>query len=406
LLHRNYDGDSQQGWSAPSEPPQVDRSGFFWLAGAGLLAIFRLVPFLPPEVNSFAGGHYLFSYSAGFHKRALPGALLSTHFERLTAATIYSISLCTLAAFTVALVLFMRKALLSSRATFVLGLVLLGSPAILPHFAYSLGYFDPLLVICALLALAVFATPLPEWLKVPLAFLPCAIGVLIHESFVLAAFPVVIACTLMGGKSRAAALCALAFLVVTLTALVQLHGQPSIPLDRYMTEAAARTDVKLNFEAFEFLYFQPRQNFSYLLQHYSSVLTDARLLAGLIVPIPYFLLLRDLFRATVDAAGLPIRMKLWIAGCILAPLALLLVGFDALRWASFACLNCSILICQAITADRSGAVEKALSRYVFSVRFMTLALLSFAVAPLHVVDGNAIATGVHSIARGLRLVQW
>jgi hypothetical protein len=90
---------------------------------------------------------------------------------------------------------------------------------------------------------------------------------------------------------------------------------------------------------------------------------------------------------------------------VLAPLALILVGFDALRWVSFACLNCSLLVFECSRAEAPEARE-ALTLYLHSPRFWILALLSFTLGPLHVVDGNGVATGIHSIAHGLGLVRW
>ena len=161
----------QPGAPAMSERmPAVRPQHGLWLALAGLLVAFRVIPFLPVEVNSFAASHYLFSYNAGFHKRALPGAVLAACFDHVSSAAIYAISLCTLAAFAIALVLVLRKPLLGSRTALVLGLTLLGAAGVLPHFAYSLGYFDPILVICAVLAYGALASSLADWMKVTLAF--------------------------------------------------------------------------------------------------------------------------------------------------------------------------------------------------------------------------------------------
>jgi len=377
-----------------------------WLALAGLLVAFRLIPFLPAEVNSFAASHYLFSYNAGFHKRALPGAVLASCLDHVSSATIYAVSLGTLAAFVIALMLVMRKSLLSSKTSLVLGLTLLGAAGILPHFAYSLGYFDPLLVICAVLARAALGSSAADWLKVTVAFAFCAIGVLTHEIFILAAFPLVVGRTLISGGPRTSALWILTILVAAVTVIVQVAGQPTLPLDEYMSQASARTDVKADIEAFRLLYFHPGENFSYLVEHYSNALTDARLLAGLLVPVPYFLLLRDLFQTATAVAVVSNRTRLMIWACIFAPLVLVLGGFDVLRWVSFACLNCSVLIFEYLRGARAGAVEEALRGYVFSARFVILALLTYSLGALHVVDGNAIATGIHALARGLQLVQW
>jgi hypothetical protein len=374
-----------------------------WLCVVLLFAACRLVAYLPPDINDFATSHYLFSYAAGFHKRALIGSLLGLYFDRLGAATVYAISLCTLALLVVALLLFLRRALLTSSTMLILGVVLLGAPAVLPHFAYAIGYFDPVLVICALLALGVLAAPLPDWLKVPIAFLPCAFGVLTHESFALAAFPLVAGCLLI---ARRKLIWTLTMAVLALTVVVQVVGHPTIGLDEYMRMATARTDMQINAEAFELLYFQPRENLYYLVRHYSSIATEVRLLAGLIVPIPYFVMLRDLYTRAAGASAMTAGTRLVVCICIFAPVVLALIGFDVLRWASFVCLNCSILICECVRSDGSGAAVEAVSRYVRSRRFVLLALLSFSLGALHVVDSNSLGSGVHAMARGLGLVQW
>jgi succinate dehydrogenase hydrophobic anchor subunit len=128
------------------------------------------------------------------------------------------------------------------------------------------------------------------------------------------------------------------------------------------------------------------------------------LVAGLLVPIPYFVLLRDLFKIATERADLTARVRVAVTACLLAPLALMLVGFDTLRWVSFVCLNCSLVIFMLVRVDSSGAVEMAVSDYMRSARFAVLALLSLALGPLHVVEGNGIMTGIRAAAHGLGLL--
>jgi hypothetical protein len=385
---------------------QETASNRLWLPAAAVFILVRLLVFLPGEINTFAASHYLFSYTNGFQKRALVGAVLGLSFNYLTADLIYALSLGVLMALAIALLAFVRRPLLMSKEMLGLGLVLLGAPAVLPHFAYAIGYFDPILIICALLTLAILDSTLVGWLKLSLALIPCVIGVLTHESYALNAFPLILACTLVSPKSEKMPIVILTGAVCVMTVMVQAFGQPSIPVDQYMSHAAVRTDVVLDLEAFQLLYFHLRENFIYLAQHYSSMMTVARLVAGLIVPIPYFLLLADLFRLMTQAVGISRRRILVLGVCLLAPLLLALVGFDVLRWVSFACLNLSLLIFACIRSDDSGRVRDALTRYVHSARFWGLALFSYTLGPLHVVDGNGIATGIHALAHGLALVRW
>jgi hypothetical protein len=379
------------------------RPGWMWFTGAIVLLAYRLIAFLPPEVNSFAASHYLFSYTAGFHKRGLPGAVLGLAFQQVSAVTIYVLSLCMLGVMTVALLLVLYDRLRASAAMLVLCLVVLGAPGALPHFAYALGYFDPILIICSLLALLVLKSSLADPVKVAAAFVPCAVGVLTHESFVLTAFPLIGACTFAVGNDRKGAFWTLTGLVLVLTALVQAVGQPSIPLEEYVAAARSRTHMGLDVEAFRLLYFNTGENLSYLRHHYSSVATIIRIFLGVAAAIPYFVLLRDLFRKAVWAQGLSAgRYRAVCAFILVPPSLLLLAGFDVLRWVSFASLNCSILVLEC----NSSAARQALDQYVKSPRFMILALMSFALGALHVVDSNTVGSGVHSIARGLGIIQW
>ena len=173
-----------------------------------------------------------------------------------------------------------------------------------------------------------------------------------------------------------------------------------------MKLCALRTDMTVEPGTFMLLYYQPKSNLANMLDYYSSPMVDVRVLAGVIVPIPYFLMLRDLFRITVGRIGLDLRARIAVTACIFAPLLLLLLGYDVLRWISFVALNCSLLVMALIGGDCAGVIRAGVSDYVLSGRFAILALLSLALGPLHVVDGNGIATGVHAVARGLGLVRW
>jgi hypothetical protein len=374
-----------------------------WLALAAAFDIYRIVPFLPEGVNGFAASNFLYSYSAGVHKRALVGSVLEWLGGSLSGVSLYELSLAMLGLFALALVLFTARVMLASRASFVLLLALIGGPAILPHFAYALGYFDPLLVVDALLIATLITSALPAALSVALAAVLCAAGSLIHESFLMTALPLVVIVQLARGASQWRRLLPLVAVAVLVPVAVQFAGHPSLPLDQYVARAATRTDIHLSREAFELLYFSPQENLRYLVQHYASASTDLRLLTAFVLPLPYFLCLYDIYRVAATARPVDMRTQRVVAISILIPMALLLVGFDALRWVGFACVNCAIFVHECLRADASGAVERACERYVRSPRFVLLALWSFSLGSLHVVDSNGFGSGVHSLGRGLGL---
>jgi hypothetical protein len=376
-----------------------------WFALIAIFAAYRLLPYLPDSVNPFAATHFLLSYAVGFHKRALLGTTLSWLLPRPTARDIYAISLVILVSFALCLMLFMKRVALMSRVNLVVVLVLLGAPGLLPHSAYALGYLDPILVICGLSAAAILWAPITVPLRIPIALALCAVGTLTHEAFLFVAFPLVAMRTLVRQGDGRGPVYVLGVATLALT-VIQFLVHPLVSPEQYLAHAAARTEMRLDPDVIQLLYFSMPDNLLYLARHYASVMTDLRLLAGLIVPIPYFLLLSDLFRIAATALQLSGALRLWALACILAPLTLTLVGFDTLRWISFACLNCSIFVHECMREDGFGTLQQSLDRYVSSARFALLALFSFSVGVLHVVDGNALATGIHELARGLEFVRW
>lgn len=375
-----------------------------WLALAAVFAVYRIVPFLPDGVNGFAASNFLYSYSAGLHKRALVGSTIELLGGYLSGPRIYALSLALLAGLTVALLAFTARVMLASRSNLVLLLALLGGPAVLPHFSYALGYFDPILIVCALLVATLIGSPLPKALSVPVAAILCALGSLVHESFLVTAFPLVVIVQILRKPGQMSLLWPLAAVLLLVPVAVQIAGHPSLPLDQYIARATLRTDIHLSREAFELLDFSPTENLHYLLQHYGNAVTDLRLLTAFVIPLPYFVWLYDLYRVAATVRPFDSKERRILAVSVLAPMALMLVGFDALRWVSFACVNCSIFVHECLRADTSGELGQALERHVRSPRFMLLTLWAFAIGSLHVVDSNGFGSGVHALGRGLGFI--
>jgi hypothetical protein len=392
--------DSQLSREPDSRPLQAA-----WLWLAGLFVLYRIVPFLPDGVNGFAASNFLYSYSAGVHKRALVGSVIDLLGGELPGPRIYALSLLILLLLAGGLIAFTAKVMLASRVNLVLALALLGGPAVLPHFSYSLGYFDPILILCALLIASLVSSSLPQAVSMSVAAILCVAGALTHESFLLAAFPMVVIIQYVRRPGQMRVLWPLAGVLIAVPVVLQLAGHPSLPLDQYLARAAARTDMRVNLEAFQLLYFSPRENLDYLVHHYTNVVTDLRLATAFLVPLPYFAWLADLYRVASASRPPDPNGRRVLAALVIAPMALMLLGFDALRWVSFACLNCSIFILESLRVDSAGAVSQAVERYVRSPRCALLALWSFAIGSLHVVDSNGFGSGVHSLGRGLGLIQ-
>lgn len=146
--------------------------------------------------NDFAEAHWLIDYRFGFVKRGLAGSVYSllagTGLVPQSAAAIAVLSFVVLAALAVALLVLARR-VRDSKAdpalSFAAASVFATSPFVVMA-AHFTGYLDHLIVIVAIVA-AWLAARGRSWPAAVLA----AVGVLLHESFLLVGLPLVVVAT-------------------------------------------------------------------------------------------------------------------------------------------------------------------------------------------------------------------
>jgi hypothetical protein len=170
-------------------------------AGVVVFTLFVTVSRTLRAPNEFAMTHWLFDYRFGFMKRGLVGsicALVASFFGgSVSPAAITVLSSVLLASFFSMLLLLLFQALRPLREeprVPLLALVFVSSPFITLS-AHFMGYFDGWIYVVAALAMSLAMAGRPFW-----AGLVSALGVLVHESYLVVGLPLVVLATHQTGE--------------------------------------------------------------------------------------------------------------------------------------------------------------------------------------------------------------
>jgi hypothetical protein len=205
----------------------------------GLLTIKLLASF--PRIQYV---HLLVNYDFGVIKRALIGAIVSVFRPRVGLVDVYVVGLAAWLAALVAYLAVFRKTFGFSERTLPLLAIILSSPFFFKNFMFSIGYFDVLGCLAALVALL-----LPVNLVLPLIMgvLSCVL-LFIHHLHLLLYVPtiglIVLIRTLADSRVdlRAALLAGLVATIAIGGAFYFLafHGSVTIPVDEFTAALRAR----------------------------------------------------------------------------------------------------------------------------------------------------------------------
>jgi hypothetical protein len=190
--------------------------------------------------------HYLVSYEFGLIKRGLVGEISSLFLAKVNYHHVLFVGLTfwliTLAAY---LEVFRRTFTLSAQ-TFPLLAVILGSPFFFKNFMFSIGYFDILGCLAALIAILL---PVNLALPIVMGAIGCVL-LLVHHLHLLLYLPtiafIVIARTLAAGRLTllfVAASSAAAIAMAGLFLQLAFHGSVTVPTDVFMDALRARADA-------------------------------------------------------------------------------------------------------------------------------------------------------------------
>lgn len=353
--------------------------------------------------RAYGPTHYFLSYQHGFLKRALLGELLlPLHFISLH--TILAIELVIFAAVVTVTYIVFRGTLFGALGERALAAFLLGAPALLPHLAYLSGDLDSLLYICAVLAVGAFLA-LPATAAVACAVVFSIIAMLIHEAFALLFYPLLIAIMLdvcridQCRRHRLRPGIVLAqFVVIAIFFLAILHfGRWSVPHPEYLAAAQQRTNMPLEGTVFLVLSNTLQQQLHFVAALYTKQLIAGVLLSCL-VSLPYFATLLWLMQSALAVRGYTEKSRRCLLLLLCAPMLLLPLGHDAMRWVSAICINISLFLLYLYSTAPDPAERRALTTWTATPLFpamlgYTLALGAYGISSTRLVTniGNLVS---------------
>lgn len=362
------------------------------------LPVLASLPWLAGTLHrAYGPTHYFLSYEHGFLKRALLGELLPLHFISLHA--ILAIELVIFAVLVALTYIVFRRILFGSVQERALAGFLLAGPALLPHFAYLSGDLDSLLYCCAVLAVAAFLE-MPGTFATFCAIALSIVALLIHEAFLLLFYPLLLAIMidLCRRHRLRAGLVFAQLVVIAATMLVILHyGKWSVPHPEYLAAAQQRTDMPLEGTVFLVLSNTLQQQLRFV-----AALYDKRLIAGVLlsclVSLPYFAVLLWLLRRALGARDYTIKSRWTLLLLLCAPLLLLPLGHDVMRWVAAVCVNVSLFL---LYLYRTGtrAERSTLTGWTATPLYGALFAYALALGPFGIAS-NRLITNIGNLLSG------
>jgi hypothetical protein len=139
--------------SAPSDAGRALRPFMLMLACSAVIVIGLLINKIVASFPGIQYTHLLVNYDFGLIKRALVGAIVSLFRPRVGLVDVYVVGLTVWLAALMAYLAVFRKTFGFSERTFPLLAIILSSPVFFKNFMFSIGYFDVLGCLAALIAL-------------------------------------------------------------------------------------------------------------------------------------------------------------------------------------------------------------------------------------------------------------
>jgi hypothetical protein len=198
-------------------------------------------------VTSFPGiqyTHLLVNYDFGLIKRALVGAIVSLVRPRVGLVDVYVVGLTTWLAALIAYLAVFRKTFGFSERTFPLLAIILSSPVFFKNFMFSIGYFDVLGCLAALIALLL---PVNLALLLIMGVISCIL-LFIHHLHLLLYIPtiglIVLLRTLVDSRVGLRAVVLAAAVATTAIGgcfyVLAFHGSVPVSVDQFTAALRAR----------------------------------------------------------------------------------------------------------------------------------------------------------------------
>ncbi len=317
-----------------------------WLVTVGALATALVVPAAPSDfLMSFWG----LSVQRGYRARALPATVLQLlGVERVSVRIVTWVSVVVLL---VVLGLLVRLATAAHRAwpswtTCLLGVLLVGSPGTLRTFGFEPAAFDALVLLVTSAALVVLLGDAGRW-RLPLVGVLAAVGVLVHEGFVVLALPLVLAAVVARAdpaRWRRVVAEVAVVIALPLVALAWVAAEPTLPRGEVPERLAVVRDVVElgpNETKGRWAILNHTRTFSENVRYSAEVVAErghGRHLISLLASLPSVAVAALVGRRLVPRGRGVLLGALW-AGAAAAPLLLAPLGHDWGRWIAYAAMN-------------------------------------------------------------------
>jgi hypothetical protein len=305
-----------------------------------------------PVAFNYGIALYFLNYSHGFVKRGLIGTLVAP-LPHLTRAGLIALQLAFVVAAFALTYFVLRRLFFGKTQDRALAAALFAAPALLPHIGILFAQPDVALYLLLLAALAAFLHLQPTPAAFVSTLLAC-LGLLCHEAFSLAFYPLVIAilCDLCRHKRLRWSLAILQVVFVFLAFLAILHfGALKVSPALVLADAARRTSVPIQRQVFDVMASSFSQQRA-LVSHFYRF-RDMQILYALtaLLSIPYFALLISLLRRTGRSRNdttfdLALRLVLFAL-----PLTLCYLGHDVARWIAACAIDATLFLSYLALTD-------------------------------------------------------
>ena len=335
---------------------------------------------LPKIDGNYGPPYFLYDYRHGFAKRALLGTLFS-HVHYLTRGDVLLIQGAILLATIWVTYAVFRQPLFRDRAMTPLTVMLLCGPALLPHLFLMFIPTDPLLFMLAVFGLWSFLKVRAP-IAVALTLVAGVIALLLHEAFAVRFYPLFIAIMIelcRRGKLRWSMAAAHVGVMLISFGLIFHFGTLTYPWRMFAAEAQARAGFLVYAQVFNLMHESTgeaiRESMGFVLHR--GVLQVFAL--SVLLALPYLASVVILLRRTMRAAEFPLSQQFVTVLLFCAPLILIPLTTDWLRWLSDCMICATLFILYLYSADgEEGAVRTFLRS--FAGTQTTTALIGYACA--------------------------
>lgn len=351
-----------------------------WMAVVGLVSMAAVVPARPRD---YMMSFWALSYQRGYRARGLPGAVLQwLGVERISVQLVTVVSVALLLAGLALLVELGARAYRNDPGwpTFLLGMLLVGSPATLQFLALELGAFDHFLTVLTVGPLLLLLDDRGRGRLITVGLLT-TVAVLIHEGFVLLGLPLIVAAVVVrrGAPVRRRLVAEVAVVVAgPVLALAWIQAGPTLSPDDLPArhaEVLEVAEVAADHRPVVWPIANHTRSFTENIAYTADRIRERghrEHLVALLACLPTLAAVVAVGRQRLGGRDRRLLVVLW-AGVVAAPLLLAPIGHDWGRWMVYATFN-GLLAVVWLDAHRRPPTEATTSHTPMALMAIALIL--------------------------------